>query len=72
MSETLTLRQIVERDGSCVVVFRKDKEGDYPVKAYDKYPPARKLDDTLTEETGIKHNAVLVMSNKPFNQVLGD
>lgn len=59
MSERLTLQKIVERHGSCACVYRDADE--MPVKAFDKYPPAKKMADELTESTGMSHTAVLVM-----------
>ena len=49
MPEFMTLRQIIERDGACVAVFRKDPvDGDVPVYAYGKYPPAKKHAESST------------------------
>ena len=57
MAETLTIREILEREGACIVVMR----GDHPVKAYDKYPAAKKEADRLTFETGEEHVAAMFM-----------
>lgn len=61
MAEQITLRQIVEREGSCVAVFRKDPAGEVPVRASNSYPPMKKLADRLTAETGVEHMAALVI-----------
>ena len=69
MPEFMTLRQIIERDGACVAVFRKDPvDGDVPVYASGKYPPAKKHADDLATATGVEHVAVLVIGFGPVAQ----
>lgn len=53
----MTILEILEKHGLCVVVLR----GEVPVRAYDKYPPAKKEADRLTAETGVEHVATLFM-----------
>lgn len=59
--ELMSLRQIVEREGSCVAVFPEEPEDAYPVRAFRNYPRAATFAAELTEQTGFKHKAVLVM-----------
>ena len=61
--EQMTIAEILERDGSCVVVERWDElVGWLPAAAFSKWSPATTRAETLAAETGVKHRAVLMVN----------